>query len=145
MNVFLANEQEVAVDEDRVTSLARHALSSEEVDDEAELSILLVTSDHIRQLNARFAGDDYATDVLAFPLMEGNDDDSWLLGDVVVCPQVASENAQRLGHGVTDEIDMVVVHGILHLLGYDHQGPEDRKRMNDRVAEVLHDFKVLPG
>jgi probable rRNA maturation factor len=145
MDVFLANEQEITVDETRITSLARHALDAEDVDDEAELSILFVTPEHIRQLNARFAGDDYATDVLAFPLMEGNEDDSWMLGDVVVCPEIAGENATRLGHPLSHEIETVVVHGILHLLGYDHQGPEDKKRMDDRVAELIGAFRPSPA
>ena len=144
MDVFVANEQEVPVDEGRITALACHALASEDVDDTAELSILFVTADHIRRLNARFAGDDYATDVLAFPLMEDNDDDTWVLGDVVVCPQVADRNATRLGHRLSDEVDTVVVHGILHLLGYDHQGDEDRRRMDGRVDELIDRFRVSP-
>lgn len=144
MDVFLANEQDLPVDESRISALARHALVSEGVDDEAELSILFVTSDHIRRLNARFAGNDYATDVLAFPLMEGNDDDSWMLGDVVVCPRAADENAHRLGHPLEEEIETVVVHGVLHLLGYDHQSADDRARMDARLRELLGAFKPSP-
>ncbi|HYY44080.1 MAG TPA: rRNA maturation RNase YbeY, partial [Actinomycetota bacterium] len=74
MEVFVANEQDVAVDEARLSALARHVLASEDVDDNAELSILLVTNDHIRELNARFADEDHATDVLAFPMMEDEED-----------------------------------------------------------------------
>jgi probable rRNA maturation factor len=144
MDVFVANEQEVPVDVGRITALARHSLVSEEMDESAELSILFVTADHIQRLNARFAGDDYATDVLAFPLMEDNDDDTWVLGDVVVCPEIADRNAARLGRRLSDEVDTVVVHGILHLLGYDHQGDEDRRRMDGRVDELIDRFKVSP-
>jgi probable rRNA maturation factor len=140
MNVFVANEQDLAVDEVRLSVLARHALASEEIDDSAELSVLLVTPSHMRRLNARFAGDDYPTDVLAFPMME-EDEDTTVLGDVVMCPQVARNNARKLGHSLDRELDTLCVHGILHLLGYDHQGVEDGSRMDQRVAEVLSSFE----
>src|SRR5688572_20432635 len=74
VDVFVANEQEREVDAARLSRLATHVLQAEDVDEAAELSVLLVGSDHIRKLNARFAGDDYATDVLSFPMME--DDES---------------------------------------------------------------------
>jgi probable rRNA maturation factor len=139
MNVFVANEQDLTVDEVRLSVLARHALASEQIDGEAELSLLLVTPSHIRRLNARFAGDDYPTDVLAFPMME-EDEDSMMLGDVVMCPQVARNHARKLGHSLDRELETLCVHGILHLLGYDHQGVEDGKRMDRRVEEVLASF-----
>jgi probable rRNA maturation factor len=139
MNVFVANEQDLAVDEVRLSVLARHALASEQIDDGAELSVLLVTPSHIRRLNARFAGDDYPTDVLAFPMME-EDEDAMVLGDVVMCPQVARNNARKLGHSLDRELETLCVHGILHLLGYDHQGVEDGNRMERRLEEVLASF-----
>jgi probable rRNA maturation factor len=139
MNVFVANEQDLAVDEVRLSVLARHTLTSEQIDDGAELSVLLVTPAHIRRLNARFAGDDYPTDVLAFPMME-EDEDTMVLGDVVMCPQVARTNARKLGHSLDRELETLCVHGILHLLGYDHQGIEDGARMEQRVAAVLSSF-----
>jgi len=139
MNVFVANEQDLAVDEVRLSVLARHTLTSEQIDDGAELSVLLVTPAHIRRLNARFAGDDYPTDVLAFPMME-EDEDTMVLGDVVMCPQVARTNARKLGHSLDRELETLCVHGILHLLGYDHQGIEDGARMEQRVEEVLSSF-----
>jgi len=143
MDVFVANEQDIPVNETRSAALVRHALASEELDDTSELSILFVTADHIRRLNKRFAGNDYATDVLAFPMMD-EDDETFLLGDVVVCPSVAEENAHKLGHGVGKEIDTLLVHGTLHLLGYDHQGLEDKERMDKRIGEVLASFAPQP-
>ncbi|HEY7874804.1 MAG TPA: rRNA maturation RNase YbeY, partial [Actinomycetota bacterium] len=134
MDVFLANEQELAVDEARLAALARYVLSVEKVDGSAELSVLFVSSDHIRQLNARFAGEDHATDVLAFPMME-EEDGALLLGDVVVCPAVAEKNATQLGHDLDAELEALVVHGTLHLLGYDHQGTEDKAKMDQRMGE----------
>lgn len=126
--------------------MARHALSSEGVDDAAELSILYVDKEHIRKLNQRFAKNDYATDVLAFPMRDGedsiDDDDGTLLGDVVICPAIAEEHATRLGHGLVKELDTLLVHGTLHLLGYDHQKVDDKERMDRRVSEVIGSFKV---
>jgi probable rRNA maturation factor len=139
VNVFVANEQETSVDEVRLGSLARHALNSEDVSAAAELSILVVGSDHIRRLNKRFAGDDYATDVLAFPMMD-NDETALLLGDVVICPAVAGDNAAKLGRSLEAELDTLVVHGTLHLLGYDHHREDDKARMYKRQQEILHSF-----
>ena len=144
MDVFLANEQELAVDERRLAALARHVLVSEEVDGSAELSVLFVTSDHIKQLNSRFAGENHPTDVLAFPMME-EEDGALLLGDVVVCPAVAEKNASQLGHAVDVELEALVVHGTLHLLGYDHQGEEDKAKMDQRMIAVLESFQRAPA
>lgn len=138
MDVFLANEQEVPVDEARLSTLARHVLVEEEVDDAAELSVLLVTTGHIRRLNAHYAGEDHPTDVLAFPL--DDEDGSWLLGDIVICPDVAGRNAAELSHGLDAELDTLVVHGTLHLLGYDHQNPQESARMENRSKELLRSF-----
>ena len=144
MNVFLANEQDVTADERRLTDLARHTLVSEGVGKEVELSLLLVSRDHIKQLNARFANEDHATDVLAFPMMEEDDEETSLLGDVVVCPEVARENAVRLQHSLSKELDTLIVHGTLHLLGYDHQTDEERTRMTARVEQVVDSFISTP-
>ena len=141
MDVFLANEQPLTFDEVKLSTLARHTLSSEDVDEGAELSLLFVEPDYIKNLNKRFAGDDYATDVLAFPMMEDDEDGSLLLGDVVICPQIADENARRLGHDLENELAALVVHGTLHLLGYDHQKDEDKARMDARTAEILAGFQ----
>ena len=139
MEVFLANEQGLPVDETRLTALAHHVLSAEGLEDDAELSILLVTSDHIRKLNDRFAGDDYATDVLAFPMLD-DDGPSEMLGDVVVCPEVAEGNARKLGHDLDDELDVLLVHGTLHLLGYDHKSEDEKNKMDARLKEILGSF-----
>lgn len=139
MDVFVANEQELPVDEARLSRLAAHVLSAEEVDDSAELSVLLVGRDHIRRLNARFAGDDYATDVLSFPMME-DEEVTLLLGDVVICPEVATANAAKVGHDVDTELDTLLVHGTLHLLGYDHDEEEEKRRMEERQGQILAAF-----
>jgi probable rRNA maturation factor len=141
VDVFVANEQEIPVDHDRLSALAAHALASEDVDDSAELSVLFVSADHMRRLNSHFAGENYATDVLAFPMMEDDDDEGpAILGDVVVCPSVAQENAAKIGHALDEELAVLVVHGTLHLMGYDHQGTEDKAEMEQRQSEILGSF-----
>jgi probable rRNA maturation factor len=141
MEVFVANEQDIPVDEARLSSLALHSLAEEQVDDGAELSVLLVTREHMRHLNARFAGEDGVTDVLAFPMLEDEEEDepdeALVLGDVVICPRVAGRNAQRLGHSLGRELDVLLVHGTLHLLGYDHEDDEEKKAMDRRLEELL--------
>ena len=139
MDVFIANEQEIPVPEARLSALARHALDCLNVDGTAELSVLLITADHMRRLNARFAGEDRPTDVLAFPMME-EDDGSLMLGDVVVCPEVARTNAQDRRESLERELEILLVHGTLHLLGYDHQEAEDKAKMDERLAQVISSF-----
>jgi probable rRNA maturation factor len=144
MDVFLADEQGLPLNHDRLSALAAHALESEDVDDSAELSILFVTPDHMKRLNSHFAGDNYPTDVLAFPMMNGDDEDEEgpLLGDVVICPEVAARNAEKIGHSLDDELGVLVVHGTLHLLGYDHQGTKDKEAMDARQTAILSSFSV---
>jgi probable rRNA maturation factor len=144
VNVFLANEQRLSADEARLSALARHTLEQEGIAGSAELSVLMVDADHIKRLNARFAGNDYATDVLAFPMME-DDEATSMLGDIVIAPEVAKQNAERLGHSLDEELEVLLVHGILHLLGYDHQGTEDKARMDGRLAEIRSSFQTLPA
>lgn len=139
MDVFVANEQEIEVDEAHLSDLAKHVLELEDVDDGAELSILLVGRDHIRRLNARFAGDDHATDVLSFPMME-DEESSLLLGDVVICPDIARSNAAKVGHDTGAELEVLLVHGTLHLLGYDHDEEEEKARMEERQRQILAAF-----
>ncbi|MDQ3985874.1 MAG: rRNA maturation RNase YbeY [Actinomycetota bacterium] len=138
----MANEQRLFVDESRLALLATHVMQSEDIDDSVELSILLVTEDHIKQLNRRFANEDRSTDVLAFPMMEDDDDEENLLGDVVVCPPVAQRQAASMNHSLERELDVLTVHGTLHLLGYDHQTPQDKTEMDRRTDSILDSFIV---
>ncbi len=140
MEVFIANEQELSVDEPSLSSLARHVLDKEGLDESAELSILLIGADHIRRLNARFAGNDYATDVLSFPMMDDEEANESMLGDVVLCPEIARAHAEKLNHSLDRELNVLLVHGILHLLGYDHQGKTDQSEMERRLTEILESY-----
>ena len=166
MSIEIRNESGVAVDEAGLAALARHVLDQMRVHPLAELSVLLVDEEAMTGLHQRWMGEDGPTDVLAFPMDElgvphpgggqaehGTDDDTaeTLLGDVVLCPQVAVLQADKAGHGVQQELDLLCTHGILHLLGYDHAEPEEHAAMfglqDSRLAEwgPLRDANGDPG
>jgi len=155
MAIFVANESGAIVDEQRLVDLSRHVLSALSVAPLAELSILLVDVDTMEQLHVRYMDEPGPTDVLAFPQDElddrpvDDDDESappTLLGDVVLCPEVATAQAQSVGHTMTDELDMLCTHGILHLLGFDHAEPDDEQAMFREQARLLTAWRgVSPG
>jgi probable rRNA maturation factor len=145
MSIEIANESGVDVDESLLADLARHVLDGMRVHPFAELSVLLVDEPAMTELHVRWMGESGPTDVLAFPMDElrlpqpgGHSDGhaptdpdaaETLLGDVVICPQVAAAQAAEANHDVQDEIDLLCTHGILHLLGYDHADPEEHATM----------------
>jgi probable rRNA maturation factor len=145
MSIEIANESGVDVDEALLAGLARHVLDGMRVHPLAELSVLLVDEAAMTELHVRWMGEAGPTDVLAFPMDElrmpqpGGHGDGHspaepdaaeaLLGDVVICPQVAAAQAAEAEHEVQDEIDLLCTHGILHLLGYDHADPEEHATM----------------
>lgn len=159
VEVFVANEQSAqSVDCDRWARLAQAALSEEGVRGDAELSVLFVDAQTIAALNERFLGREGPTDVLAFPIDEedppigrapdnGGSGPGWeppepgslpsLIGDVVICPQVAYENAPRHAGSYDDEVALLLVHGILHLLGMDHEDEKEAQEMEAREQELL--------
>ncbi len=104
--------------------------------------MLLTDDTQIAQLNKQYRDVDGPTDVLSFSQIEGDDDFSGdegdgLLGDVVISVETAKRQAESAGHPIDDEIDMLLVHGILHLLGYDHAEPDEEKIMFSRQTEIL--------
>ena len=158
MSIEIRNESGVAVDEAGLAALARHVLDQMRVHPLAELSVLLVDEEAMTGLHQRWMGEDGPTDVLAFPMDElgvphpgggqaehGTDDDAaeTLLGDVVLCPQVAVQQAEKAGHGVQQELDLLCTHGILHLLGYDHAEPDEHATMFGLQDRLLAEWGPL--
>ncbi len=145
MSVDVANESGVEVDELTLVSLARSVLDAMGIHPLAELSILLVDAEAMEKLHVRWMGEPGPTDVMAFPMDEldtsrSPDDDEpepTLLGDVVLCPQVAARQAEQAGQSMADELYLLCTHGILHLLGYDHAEPAETEEMFKRQAELL--------
>jgi probable rRNA maturation factor len=164
--VFGADEQsQVPVDVLRWVRLARLVLAEERAPEDAELSVIFVDEQAMTDLNERFLGAAGSTDVLAFPMDEdallgGRQPDQGgrgpgspaapgdppvVLGDVVVCPQVAREQAAGHGHAVDEELGLLVVHGVLHLLNYDHAEARESEAMRRRERELLDRFRALEG
>lgn len=110
-----------------------------------ELSILLTNDDHIAELNLEYRNIGSPTDVLAFPMLENDDNsliDSKILGDVVISLETAERQAKTEKHTFADEIAFLTVHGILHLLGYDHHTPEDARKMFSKQNAILQKMQV---
>ena len=123
-----------------------------------EMSLSVVTPSEIQQLNKSFRGVDAVTDVLSFPTIDNptrkvlNVDDFSLdvnpdtgklnLGDVVICKERAVEQAKEYGHGVKREMSFLALHGMLHLLGYDHVEPQDEQQMTRLQDEILAKYNI---
>jgi probable rRNA maturation factor len=157
VSIEIANESGVEVDEAALASLARHVLDGMRVHPLAELSVLLVDEPAMTELHMRWMGEPGPTDVLAFPMDEirppqpggthadhaGADppDIPGLLGDVVICPQVAEAQAVAARHDIGDEISLLCTHGILHLLGFDHAEPEEHATMFGLQDKLLSSWR----
>jgi probable rRNA maturation factor len=126
--VLISNRQTLPVDERELAALARETLSGEGLS-EAELSVSFVDDAEIEELHVRYLNERGPTDVLAFPLDEVGPDGSRLLGDVVIAPAVAARSNPSDPAG---ELRLLLVHGILHLLGYDHEDEAERAAMWSR-------------
>ncbi|WP_433375604.1 rRNA maturation RNase YbeY [Streptosporangium sp. CA-115845] len=156
MSVEVNNESGVEIDEGLIVSLAGHVLERMGINPLAELSILVVDEETMSVLHERWMGEPGPTDVLAFPMdelrpgpgtgarQEGDSPtDPALLGDVVLCPQVAAKQGAEAGHGTEAELELLCTHGILHLLGYDHAEPEEHKEMFGLQGELLESWQEV--
>jgi probable rRNA maturation factor len=125
--VLVSNRQDVGVDADELAGLAFATLRGEGVD-AFELSVSLVGTDEMSELHATYLHEPGPTDVLSFPLDDhgdANDDGVRVLGDVVICPAFAAGNS----HDLAAEVRLLLVHGVLHLLGHDHEQDDERAEM----------------
>ncbi len=135
MSIDVINESGAEVDATRIVALSRFVLDRMKVHPLAELSVLLVDVHAMEQLHMQWMDEPGPTDVMAFPMDElrpgrdGEEPEPGLLGDVVLCPAVAEQQAAQAGHTTLDELELLCTHGILHLLGYDHAEPDDKAEM----------------
>lgn len=149
MSIEISNESGLKVDETEILGVSRYTLDEMGINPLAELSILVVDSAYMAELNQKWMEKTGPTDVLAFPMDEldsargpgsGEDaDETVLLGDLVLCPEVARRQAEAEGRTYEQEMRLLTVHGILHLLGYDHGEPEEQREMfglQDRLLEA---------
>lgn len=169
--VFVADEQsDRPVQLDRLGTLAEQVLTDRDVPAAAELNVLFVDEETIASLNVRFLGHEGPTDVLSFPIEDelqaplppppgplpdlagpgrAVEDDldtvPVLLGDVVICPAVAWRNAPEHAGSYEDELALLLVHGILHLLGMDHEHDDEAEKMEALERELLSRYHSRPG
>lgn len=146
MSVFVADEQTDTVGLSDLHSLAEMILRDEGYPDDAEVTLLFVDESEMASYNHRFLDRHGATDVLAFPVEElvpgvVPDHDPHgpplILGDVVIAPAYVRRQAVDYGVTYEDEMSLMVTHGILHLLGYDHIDDDDAERMEERERQLL--------
>jgi probable rRNA maturation factor len=146
VTIEVNNETTSDLDEKELSDLCRFVLDRMRIHPHAELAVLLVDPDTMEQLHVKWMDEPGPTDVLSFPMDElrpTSDDEEpkpGLLGDVVLCPDVARRQAKQAGHSTEDELHLLTTHGILHLLGYDHAEPEEEKEMFDLQGQLLADW-----
>ncbi len=163
--IYVDNRQEkIEVDEklvDLLKNVIEFALKEEEVDVECEVSLLFVDNDEIREINNETRGIDRATDVLSFPMLDYEnkkvfkemyknyefsqsdcDGEELVLGDVVLSLERALEQSKEFNHSFEREASYLVVHSILHLLGYDHMEEDDKVIMRKREEEILNKLNI---
>ncbi len=147
MNVDVLDESGAEVDVVTLTRLARFVMRRMRLHPATELTVRLVDPPTIATLNEQWMGKEGPTDVLSFPMdeltpgREGEEAPEGYLGDIALCPQVAAQQAPAAGHEAADEIDLLLVHGILHLLGYDHAEPEEHAEMFGLQARLLLEWQ----
>jgi probable rRNA maturation factor len=144
--VFLADEQDLEVAEGRLVALAQHVLAAQRVPADMEVSLLLVDEPTIAELNEQHLGKSGPTDVLAFPIEEPGESPPGapaILGDVVLCPKIAHEQASDLARSGEEELELLTVHGILHLLGMDHADPASEREMFGLTDRLLAEFRQV--
>ena len=148
MSIEINNESAIPVDEAAILRLAAFALDTMHVHADAELAIVLVDEGALEQLHVQWMDEPGPTDVLSFPMDElrpGTEDQETppgLLGDIVLCPQVAKEQAETAGHSTLDELLLLTTHGVLHLLGFDHAEPAEEKEMFGIQRDILIGFAM---
>lgn len=132
------------VDEERLVGLAQKILAASGEPD-GELSLEIVGNKRIQDLNRRYRHQDRPTDVLAFPTREAPGPRTPLLGDVIISFQQAAEQATRYGHSIDEEFMTLLIHGTLHLLGYDHErGVHEAHRMHRKERSIMQTLRPLP-
>jgi probable rRNA maturation factor len=148
VSIEINNESVVPVDELALQRLATYALDFLHVHPDAELAIVLVDEGAMEQLHLQWMDEPGPTDVLSFPMDElrpGTEEaltPAGLLGDIVVCPQVAIAQAETAGHSPLEEMLLLTTHGLLHLLGFDHAEPDEEKEMFGVQREILTGFAL---
>ncbi|MCT9001220.1 rRNA maturation RNase YbeY [Microbacterium memoriense] len=148
MTIEITNESGITTDETVLLRLMEHNFSELHVSPDADVAILLVDEGAMEALHVQWMDEPGPTDVLSFPMDElrpGTEEQPTppgLLGDIVLCPQVAEGQAQTAGHSTLDELILLTTHGLLHLLGFDHAEPEEEREMFGLQRELITTFQA---
>lgn len=151
MSVEVSNESGQEVDLEELTALAGHVMDALFVHPDAEVSIVLYDEEAMAALHVKWMDLPGPTDVMSFPMDElrpgtpSSLSGPGFLGDIVLCPTIAADQAKRGGHSTQDELDLLTTHGMLHLLGYDHAEPEEKEEMFGLQRELLEGFLGRPA
>ncbi|MDY2941290.1 MAG: rRNA maturation RNase YbeY [Varibaculum sp.] len=132
MSVEIVNETEFEIDDTEFLDAASYCMRQLQVHPDAELAVLFVDEEAMAELHKRWMNLDGPTDVMSFPMDElrpGHPEASGILGDIVICPQVAEAQAAEAKHTLAEEMLLLMIHGLLHLLGYDHMRAGERAEM----------------
>lgn len=151
MNLLIANNTNEDLDLDLITTRAektiREVLKVEKIEENVEVSLLIVDRDEIHILNRDYRDVDRPTDVLSFPMDEEGFDQEGnpilLLGDIVICLDVAKDQAEDFGHCLEREMMYLICHSTLHLLGYDHIEETDKREMREKEKEIMKNLGVF--
>ena len=152
IDICIEEEFRGLVSEDWAKKIARQVLKAEGVAPPYEVSLVFTDSDTVHRLNRDYRGVDRATDVLAFYMLPQKETDSSFalppdgvlhLGEVIISYPQAVEQAKEQGHPVEQELALLIIHGILHLLSYDHEQPEEERRMRQREKELLENTDLV--
>ena len=148
MSIEVINESGQELDVRGLSRLARFVMDRMRVHPQAELCIKAVDEDTIAELNGRWMDADGPTDVLAFPMDEirpglvGDEPEEGVRGYLVLAPSIARRQGEEAGHGADAEIELLTVHGILHLLGYDHAAPDEHAEMFGLQGRLLEQWRT---
>ncbi len=159
MLVLIDNRQEFMEIDDSIQELVekvvKAALDIEECEEDFEISVSFVDDDEMKALNKQYRNIDSTTDVLSFPLMDFDDaepiengsiddfiDEELVLGDIVISTKKVADQAEEYGHSIERELAFLVAHGMLHLLGEDHDEPDKEAAMNIKQEKIMESIGI---
>ncbi|NLG81018.1 MAG: rRNA maturation RNase YbeY [Bacilli bacterium] len=136
-----------------ITEVFHEAMKTENIDKYYEVSVVFVTKERIQEINRTYRGIDRVTDVISFALLDDEDDiifeddeeEITVLGDIFICLEVMKEQAKEYGHSEKRELAFLALHGLLHLLGYDHDTPMEEKEMFAKQDYILNNLGITRG
>ena len=138
INIQISENLSSEIPTDALVRAASESLAYQNAPEDSDLTVLLTGDEQLHQLNLEYLDIDAPTDVLAFPAdYVDPDTESVYLGDILISMERASLQAQAGGHSIGNELELLVVHGVLHLLGHDHTEPDEKTKMWTAQTEIL--------